>query len=78
MNVERLSADSEHLFRLLLVSVSGASSLAAVSQPCHRLAEPGGYRRTLKDTTERRITYRRTRKEPPGYRWTHRCVGSGP
>src|SRR5205814_4052767 len=49
-----------------------------VLQTCHRIAEPGGHRRTPKDTTTSAMEYRRTRKDPPGYRRTHRRVGSGP
>jgi len=42
-------------------------SARAGSRPYHRLAEPGEYGRTRKDTTKLRIKYRRTLEDPPGY-----------
>jgi hypothetical protein len=48
------------------------------ASPCHRLAEPGGHRRTQKETTSSPIECRRTQKEPLGYRRTHQSVGSDP
>src|SRR5438128_9883555 len=70
----KLSGDShppawttERLAGQVLISiVYGSQPDPAVSQPCHRLAEPGGHRRTPKYTTTSANEYRRTRKEPPG------------
>jgi len=49
-----------------------------VSQPCHALAEPGGYRRSQEDTKKIQFEYSRNRADATGHERTRPCAGSGP
>ncbi len=52
--------------------------ILAGSQPGHRFPEPGGFRRTRKDTEEWQLESRRTPEGPRRYARTRHRHGSGP
>ncbi len=55
-----------------------ATQGSSVSQPCHALAELGGYRRSQEDTKTILLEYRRNLADTTGHERTRHHAGSGP